>query len=214
MTLPFKITKEIDPADLVVLYELLENTKFKINHHRKMNAGIGLTMPMGIVMKRPMTPDESLEVVEAVANEQYPELYAEIKRIAELYDIPFITIQVNKNYETQPHFDTANWQDQPSYLFSLGDYEGGQLNIEDDTTEIYKIDANCRLVQFNGSRYRHWNEPHTGTKYSLVFYYNKLVVKNIEKDDDLYPECPTAVEKLKKFFREHKPFPRSHYGDN
>lgn len=204
MNLPFKITKEIDPADLVVLYEILENTKFKINHHRAKNAGIGHTMPMGIVMKRPMSANEKLEVVEAVANENHPELYEEIKRIAELYDIPFSTIQVNKNYQTNPHYDTANWQDKPSYLFSLGEYEGGILNIEDESGRIHQLDANCRLVQFNGSKYRHWNEPHNGgNKYSLVFYYNKLVVKNIENNDELYPECKTAVEKLQKFFRDH-----------
>ena len=201
---PYQIIKELDPADLVILFDLLENTQFKINHHREKNAGIGYTMPMALVMKRPMTPEQKLEVVEAVANHKYEELYEEIKRVAELYDIPFSTIQVNKNYQTLPHFDCANWEDQPSYLFSLGDYQGGELNIEDAQGEIHKVDANCSLVQFNGSKSRHWNDTHFGgNKYSLVFYYNKLVVKHIDKDDELYPECPTVIEKLKKFFRDH-----------
>lgn len=43
--------------------------------------------------------------------------------------------------------------------------EGGAIIIDEK-----KYDANCCGIIFNGSLLEHYNEEHTGNKYSLVFY--------------------------------------------
>lgn len=161
------------------IYEELEETKFKLNSHRKKNAGIGYTASYGIVCRRPQKKGEVMKAVMSVESKKNSFLDLLLSELADYYKIKYTTIQVNKNYTTLPHKDIANDEDSPSYLISLGDYDGGLLCFEDGT----KVDANKQMISFNGSKIVHWNEPHSGgNKYSLVFYRNKRVVKMLANE--------------------------------
>lgn len=161
------------------IYEELEETKFKLNSHREKNAGKGYTASYGIVCRRPQKKGEEMRAVMSIESQKNSHLDALLNELADYYKIKYTTVQVNKNYITKPHKDIANDEDSPSYLISLGDYDGGLLCFEDGT----KVDANGRMISFNGSKLVHWNEPHTGgNKYSLVFYRNKRVVKMLAKE--------------------------------
>lgn len=161
------------------IYEELEETKFKMNIHRKKNAGIGYTASYGIVCRRPKKKGEVLKAVMSVESKKNSFLDLLLSELADYYKIKYTTVQVNKNYTTLPHKDIANDEDSPSYLISLGVYDGGLLCFEDGT----KVDANGRMISFYGSKLVHWNEPHSGgNKYSLVFYRNKRVVKMLAKE--------------------------------
>jgi len=178
---PYKIIRSIDPSELSLLYDILESTKFHKNHHRAKNSGIGYTESMGFVIRRPQKTGEEMKVMDSLFTKANPDLFEELHRIAQLFHIKYTTIQVNKNYETKRHLDSANDNDADSYLFSLGDYIGGELVIEDSDKKEHLINANCNLIAFNGSRYYHFNKPHIGNKYSIVYYNNKRVVNLLGK---------------------------------
>jgi hypothetical protein len=62
-----------------------------------------------------------------------------------------------------PHKDKNNVD--TSIIFGLGDYEGGELNIEGT-----KVNIKHRLVEFDGKRNEHWNEYFTGNIYKIILY--------------------------------------------
>lgn len=199
MSKPYKIVYELDPDKLLYLYCLLEDTKFKMNNHREKSSGKGYTNSHGLVMKRPTEIGQTNELVIAKETLRNTALFNELHNIAESLNIDYTTIQVNRNYQTAPHKDIANSNDEDSYLFSIGDYTGGELCIEDFNGKVHSINANCKLVQFNGSLFTHWNEPHYGTKYSIVYYKNKRVCQEIKKKYEKYTEENT-MKIMKELF--------------
>ena len=72
-------------------------------------------------------------------------------------------ITANKNVTCHPHVDGNN--SGTSHILFLGDFCGGALLFEDGT----RITEAGRWHAFDG-RVRHWNEPHTGDKYSIILY--------------------------------------------
>ena len=97
-------------------------------------------------------------------------IYEELQRVGRAIqpDFYFTTICVNYNVTCPRHVDSKNVG--RSLVVAFGDYTGGQLVIDDEV-----IDTFCHPVVFDGSRKMHWNLPHQGEKYSLV-YYNTLTV--------------------------------------
>ena len=94
--------------------------------------------------------DTTDKLVETCLREIAPEWWPDTKVI------------MNRNVTCQPHRD-AN--DGHSWLLWLGDFEGGALVF--DTGE--RITEKGVWHNIDG-RVRHWNEPHTGTKYGVVLY--------------------------------------------
>jgi hypothetical protein len=74
-----------------------------------------------------------------------------------------IKIVLNRNVTCKPHTDSANRGH--SFILFLGDFTGGALVFEDGV----RIEEPRRWYCING-HVRHWNEPHQGTKYSVVLY--------------------------------------------
>ena len=72
-------------------------------------------------------------------------------------------IVVNRNVTCQPHRDPAN--DGPSYCLFLGDFTGGELIFADGKMFTEKHTWH----EING-QVEHWNEPHEGTKYSVILF--------------------------------------------
>ena len=92
--------------------------------------------------------DQALKsAIEAIA----PEWWGEETRIC-----------LNKDVQCQRHKDGNKGH---SYIVWLGDFTGGALLFDDGTriTDKYK----WHLI--NG-QIHHWNEPHEGTKFSIIIY--------------------------------------------
>lgn len=175
----YKILKRINEIELMELYELLENTKHKRNLHREKNAGIGFTNPYGLVSRRPQFVGDPIRVMDSLQSTKNKELNDALHRFGNKYNLNFTSIQVNKNYTCLPHKDTANFE--ISYLISFGEYSDGNLVIIDDNNKHNSIDSYCKLIAFDGSKYTHYNLPHKGTKYSLVYFRNKNVLELLKK---------------------------------
>ena len=108
----------------------------------------------------------------------YPEMESIFKKFADYHlpnDFKYSDIVINKNFRTQKHKDASNVG--LSYIIGLGDYEGGNVIVENqnNTTTFYNIKN--QPVGFNGSLLYHSTEPFTGTRYSIVFYFNGQLLK-------------------------------------
>jgi len=102
----------------------------------------------------------------AAANRNRSDLWEVIKKIP--VPISYDCVQCNENCQSGPHKDKNNVG--LSYILSIGDYEGGDLVIQspDGTETAHALLGTPGLI-FDGSN-THYNTPHTGTKYSLIFY--------------------------------------------
>lgn len=155
-------TKITDLTDkLNEITDMLKNIKFvKTNNRRNINNQIPpLSMIMGY---RKWCGEYGL----SVASKKYPLLYEKIKELIAEYDpqFEFTTITLNKNFKCQPHKDGKNIGH--SYIIGLGDYEDGELNVENE-----KIDIKNKFYKFNGSEKTHFVEDwKNGDRFTLVFY--------------------------------------------
>lgn len=89
-----------------------------------------------------------------------------LDKIGKDYGWVYTVIQVNRNFVASPHKDgpaTGN-----SYLFSCGDYTGGELVVEGVPYNTFH-----RPTIFNGPELLHWNNPIVGDKFT-VLYWNKI----------------------------------------
>ena len=77
---------------------------------------------------------------------------------------------MNKNFKCPPHKDSKNIGE--SVLCCFGDFTGGEtvVDYESKTRTYNSLNG---PVRFNGSLYKHWVLPYTGTRYSLVFFTNR-----------------------------------------
>ena len=82
----------------------------------------------------------------------------------------YTTIQVNKNIVCNPHTDKNNVG--LSYIIGLGDYEGGNLMIEENENDIKN-----KFFLFDGKKI-HYNKSFTGDRYSIIFFTHKTTLSN------------------------------------
>lgn len=100
----------------------------------------------------------------SMETKKHPELYDELVRIGKIIcPFEFNKIQLNHNLTCPPHKDSHN-QTQ-SILISFGDYVGGKLIIDKKTYSAF----NTPTI-FDGSKLEHYNEPHIGDKYSIIYF--------------------------------------------
>ena len=71
-------------------------------------------------------------------------------------------ICINRNVQCERHKDGNKGH---SYILWLGDFTGGALLFDDGT----RIEDKYKWHKING-QIHHWNEPHDGTKYSVIIY--------------------------------------------
>jgi hypothetical protein len=76
----------------------------------------------------------------------------------------FTTITINYNYASAPHRD-VNHEDGRARIIALGDFEGGELNIEGRGD----VDIRNNWYDFDG-RILHSTKPFLGERYSLVYF--------------------------------------------
>ena len=75
-------------------------------------------------------------------------------------------IIINKNVKCERHRDG---NDGLSWTIWLGDFTGGALVFDDGR----RIEEKYTWHQIDGSVY-HWNEPHEGTKYSVILFRRRI----------------------------------------
>ncbi len=95
--------------------------------------------------------------------EKEPELYDTIKDADPEWWGDDIQITLKKDLVCKRHRDHGN-KDHSSILW-LGDSTGGALNFDDGT----KVEGKGVWHKING-HIHHWNDPHEGSKYSIVPY--------------------------------------------
>jgi len=95
--------------------------------------------------------------------EKEPELYDAIRDIAPEWWGDDTQITLNKDLVCKRHRDHANKEH--SWILWLGDFTGGALNFDDGT----KVEGKGEWHKING-HIHHWNDPHEGSKYSIVLY--------------------------------------------
>lgn len=106
---------------------------------------------------------------------------AKLRRHARIFDLAFeiiagvdaefageyTAIAVTKQFEGSPHIDTENVA--PFYGLALGDFTGGEICVESDALEVTQVETRRRLGKIDG-RFPHWVAPHTGERYSIIYY--------------------------------------------
>ena len=162
------ILGRVDPSIFAPLFGMLNKINVPLKSAENNNSRKGFSkhrsMTFGIVKVR-----YSGTVGISRPSIQYPDIYAEILRIAHLVapDFKFSSIHLNKNVVCPPHKDDNNIGQ--SLLVSFGEYSGCELVIGG---QIY--DTKNVPVIFDGSRIEHMNLPTlVETKYSLVFFNTK-----------------------------------------
>ena len=79
-----------------------------------------------------------------------------------------LMLTLNKNVCCARHKDNRNASDW-SYIMFFGDYEGGELVVEEPDGDKVLSERNV-WHKFCGRDHFHYNLPHTGTKFSIVAY--------------------------------------------
>lgn len=138
---------------------IIEKKVVRMNYARK-NSGSGRTQVYGYGNRRTMGFGEFKN------NSVNPELYQVLVKLGEMIVPPFIpwtAIQVNKNYQTNPHVDGNNIG--LSFSVSFGEFTGGELVVEGEPFQ-----TRYSPIIFNGALHEHWNKPISGQRYSLVYF--------------------------------------------
>ena len=104
--------------------------------------------------------------------DMYPELELIFKEFSLLYfrNFKYSQVQINKNYLCPPHKDSSNVGE--SILLTLGDFTGGNTQVQIENDVIIDYNSHHNIVKFNGSKYLHWTEPFVGNRYAVVFFNN------------------------------------------
>jgi len=155
----YRILGDVSPEVFRGVIEELQRKSLYTNNYRK-NSGVGKSQCFGYVRQRNGTYTGSRQNYERI------ELYQELLQLAAKIlppTFPWLSIQVNQNYQTAPHLDKGNRGD--SAIVAFGDYTGGELVCGGE-----HVDIKNRVVIFDGSQVLHSTLPFTGTRYSVVFH--------------------------------------------
>ncbi|KAL1526122.1 hypothetical protein AB1Y20_014851 [Prymnesium parvum] len=94
-------------------------------------------------------------------------LCAEVMAFAEP-EYKYSGVAVTHNFVGSPHIDHCDTTYQ--FALALGDFEGGELCVEQDEQTVCAVDTKGRIACVDG-RYVHWVRTHRGgDRFSLIFY--------------------------------------------
>tara|TARA_R110002051_G_C8432511_1_gene453694 strand:+ start:30 stop:596 length:567 start_codon:yes stop_codon:yes gene_type:complete len=178
-------------ADNAIMYSILEELPFYSGTERQKmlytKAGEGGSMLYGTTWKSHLTYKDGKQIFREYDDEtgryktkiysEYPALKEIFKEFADYHfpDFEYKQLQMNKNFPCPPHYDSKNVGE--SVLCVFGDFKDGQTCLFNaDTKKIDQYDARLSPLKFDGSKILHWVRPirSTGTRYSLVFFNNKV----------------------------------------
>ena len=155
----YQIHASVEPELLSNLLSMLQTKPLEVNRFRK-NSGLGRSQCFGIVKQRNGAYHGSRY------NYSRMEMFDALQKLAPQIlpqGFDYDGIQVNDNYQTEPHKDKGNRG--ISAIIGFGDYTGGELLVEET-----KVDIKYKVCLFDGSIYTHSTAPWTGQRYSLVFF--------------------------------------------
>lgn len=181
-------------TDSMILYNILEPKDYYIGTERrtsqfsdfKCKKGGGSVL-YGYTWKGYLKKDKDGNNVYRKKSDKYEGLYETKFKVEnpELEDIfkefmdlhyphfNWIQVQINKDYMSPPHFDSANTGE--SVIIGLGNYEGGNLFI-DRKSYLEQVNIKNYLYKFNGSAFKHWVGPiKSGSRISVVFFNSKIL---------------------------------------
>ena len=147
-----------DP-DVKALTQYMMENELPINKSR-VNSGIGRSQTIGKVRQKFKSTFNDSAFTKA-----NPDLKTLLFNIGKKYNpLGFTSVQVNQNYECLPHIDKNNHG--LSMIFAVGDYDGGDLYINDKPHNI----AYKPLI-FNGAKNLHYVSKITkGNRFSFVYF--------------------------------------------
>jgi len=96
-------------------------------------------------------------------SKKHPDILQALDRIGLELNFKYTSIQVNRNCLCPPHKDKHNVGE--SMLISFGDYTGGEIVVDG-----IEYNAFQRPTIFNGHELEHYNNTHTGDKFSIIFF--------------------------------------------
>jgi hypothetical protein len=168
----------VDKKEFSKLYEMLEKIKLPIKapntlgraqfteKHRACSWGMSYHFTRQVIHEK------------SRMSKKHPEIHDELMRLSKVVcpNHPFTTIYMNRNIQCEKHKDKSNVGE--LVIVSFGEYEGGDLFIEGE-----RCSAKHHPIKFDGTTQEHWNPKDlVGTKYSLVFFTHKAIIKAIEKN--------------------------------
>ena len=109
-------------------------------------------------------------------NKKFPIVYKMLMELIkkEDKDFNFTSIIINKNNVCKKHKDKGNVG--LSYICGLGDYEKGELFINNKGYNIKN-----KFLKFDGQN-EHYSTEYSGTRYSIVYYTLSSVKNHLEKN--------------------------------
>ena len=119
--------------------------------------------------QRPSLCSEQYLVLHSASPEGYRDLRLLCAELMAWADPQFYYsgIAVTKNFVASPHTDEQDKTHQ--YAVSLGDFSGGELCVEEDSS-VAVLDTRNRIARIDGRR-MHWVRSFTGSdRFSLIFY--------------------------------------------
>lgn len=157
------IGQSIDKNIFSTILEMLNKLKFVTRQGRGNRLGFPIhkTVIFGNIKGRFTGIVDS-----SVYTKKYPDIFEELKRIANIINPNFVynVIQINHNLVCPKHIDKDNIN--KSMIISIGNYTGCKLVINDITYDSYYCP-----IYFNGSCLEHYNtDDLVGNKYSIIFY--------------------------------------------
>ena len=161
----YKVVNTLDTINknnqiVLHLLKLLNNTNLLINSKRT-SVGKGITQTFGKSHIR-----RKKGIHDCKNNFKYPELFLSLIELIKFIkpDFTYTTIQLNKNFKSNPHIDLNNKGE--GLIIGLGDYEGGKTTING-----LQYDIKYKPTIFNASKWIHSNElPITGDRYSICYF--------------------------------------------
>lgn len=157
---------QLDPYDLSTLYKQMSPIYWTQKRKGSMNNRLGFPDYRGAIFGLVRPRNNSGSLVLSRDSKLHPEIYKELFRVGSDLGFVFNSVQVNRNCMCPPHKDKHNVGD--SMLISFGDYTGGHIVIDGE-----KYNAYHRPTIFNGHLLEHYNEPHFGDKFSIIYFLSK-----------------------------------------
>jgi len=138
----------------------------EVGHNRANKLGsIGRTMTFGF-------GDTRRGIKEYATNHKYPEVLRALAKFGNAV-VPrgwtYNGITLNHGVKANKHRDSKNLG--PSVIIGIGDFQRGGIKVWNENDNDPKVfDLHDKPIMFNGALLPHQSEPHTGDRYTLIFY--------------------------------------------
>ena len=131
----------------------------------------GYTKKKWLSANKDRVKSDNIGLYETVLKSAEPDLEILLKEFFKLYSpepkFKWSEMQINKNFQIQPHRDKGNIGE--SYIIGFGDYSGGELKVENEL-----IDIHDKFFKFDGTNKTHSTLPFKEDRYSIVFFNNHI----------------------------------------